>query len=83
MAWVALRLRKFTSFVEFLERDFILATNYNNLNGFNKNKNASFFFVSIETPYRMIGFLLKSLAMMSRASAYFTYLCVFSHFLIL
>ena len=33
---------------------------YNNWNGFNDNKNASFFFVSIETPYRFIGFLLKT-----------------------
>ena len=33
---------------------------YNGWNGFNNNKNASFFFVFIETPYCIIGFLLKT-----------------------
>ena len=27
---------------------------------FKNNRNASFFFVSLETPYRVIGFLLKT-----------------------
>ena len=42
---------------EFLERVFFIGY-YNNWNGFNKN--ASFFFVSKETAYRIIGFLLKT-----------------------
>ena len=33
---------------------------YSNWNVFNNNKNDSFFFVSIETLYRIIGFLLKT-----------------------
>ena len=65
------KLLNFTGFVHFTNvaehkrwawvfRTSFFIDYYNNWNGFNNNKNTSFFFVSIETLYRFIGFLLKT-----------------------